>query len=404
MKAASILHRGLEKIGIFQLLVLAAIVRIAVLFLLPDQQFPDANMYESSGRALLDTGVLSSNIYMPGYPLLMVLTGGGMAQKFADIILSIITVWLVYSLSLSIFSNRTAALLTALMAALYPHFSFYAVSRLSETTYLFLNCSAFLLFYKRKYTWGSLVLVLSLLVKPSAELLPPFLILSFVLIVHGQSWREAAFHVAKYGVIYIVLMTPWWIHNFEKYDSFVRLTLADGAVLYSGNNPMNRTGGGVSYGTVDDDVDLSPFLAIADPVDRNQAMKAAALDFVQENPKRVVELAGLKFVWFWRLWPFAPQYQQPHIIAASLLSYGISLALCLWFLVRHTFNHWRTLAPIFLYGSYLTAIHMITIGSIRYRFPLEPFILVIAGWTLVQFIPGLFSKFTPDNNPALSDS
>jgi hypothetical protein len=41
-------------------------------------------------------------------------------------------------------------------------------------------------------------------------------------------------------------------------------------------------------------------------------------------------------------------------------------------------QRWRALSPIFLLVGFLTAVHMVTIGSIRYRLPLEPFLLVIA--------------------------
>ena len=35
-------------------------------------------------------------------------------------------------------------------------------------------------------------------------------------------------------------------HNYFKYDNFVRINLAMGQIIYIGNNPMNKSGGGVS--------------------------------------------------------------------------------------------------------------------------------------------------------------
>ena len=35
-------------------------------------------------------------------------------------------------------------------------------------------------------------------------------------------------------------------------------------------------------------------------------------------------------------------------------------------------------APLLLFIGYLTAVHMIMVGSIRYRLPLEPFLIVFA--------------------------
>ena len=59
-------------------------------------------------------------------------------------------------------------------------------------------------------------------------------------------------------------MTPWWVHQYEKYGEFVRLNLGDGIVLFSGNNPANTTGGGVGRYSGKSDMDLSQFYNIKD--------------------------------------------------------------------------------------------------------------------------------------------
>jgi hypothetical protein len=35
------------------------------------------------------------------------------------------------------------------------------------------------------------------------------------------------------------------VHQYEKYGYFVRTNFGSSLVLYSGNNPLNKTGGGV---------------------------------------------------------------------------------------------------------------------------------------------------------------
>ena len=142
-------------------------------------------------------------------------------------------------------------------------------------------------------------------------LLAPLLVLAFALLVQGGGWRFGFLRVAQYVAIYLVVMAPWWAHQYAKYDTFVRLNLGDGIVLYAGNNPANRTGGGVGFGEGDgvgitDTNPSHPAYRIKDPIARNRALKAAAISFIRENPRRFVELAGIKFVRFWRLWPFSP--------------------------------------------------------------------------------------------------
>lgn len=53
---------------------------------------------------------------------------------------------------------------------------------------------------------------------------------------------------------------------------------------------------------------------------------------------------------------------------------------------RNVEMYLRRLAPVFALFGYLTLIYMVTIGSIRYRFPLEPFLIIYAGYFLTDVI------------------
>jgi hypothetical protein len=185
-------------------------------------------------------------------------------------------------------------------------------------------------------------------------------------------------------------MSPWWVYQHDKYGQFVRLTLADGIILYSGNNPMNKTGGGVGNRTGISDVDLTKFYQISDPIERNNEMKKEAIEYIMANPTHFVKMSAVKFIRFWRLWPFTEHYQQWYIFASSLLSYGVVLALSVGFLLRNTKNNIIKLLPIFALIVYLTLVHMVTIGSIRYRFPLEPFLIIFASQFLFDSMKNNF--------------
>src|ERR1017187_8939815 len=116
-------------------------------------------------------------------------------------------------------------------------------------------------------------------------------------------------HLAIYALIYCALLAPWWLHNYHAYGSFVRLNLGGGQALYSGNNPRNQTGG-----VSDVTLDMERFDRIADPVARDHAARDTAVEYITEDPIRFIKLAGLKFVRFWRLWPFATAYSGPAFV------------------------------------------------------------------------------------------
>jgi 4-amino-4-deoxy-L-arabinose transferase-like glycosyltransferase len=243
---------------------------------------------------------------------------------------------------------------------------------------------SFLGFYKKNYLLAIFILILALLVKPSLDYLNPILIFLFVYIVNKSGIKKTIKYLALYGVMYTLLLSPWWMHQYAKYGEFVKFTLADGIVLYSGNNPLNISGGGVGRSDSTSDMDLTEFNQIENPVHRNEAMKEAALSYIINNPYRFIELAVVKFNRFWRLWPFTEHYQQWYIVLASLCSYGTVLFLAIGFTIRNGKKYYREIIPIFALIVYLTIVHMVTIGSIRYRFPIEPFLIIFAGYFFVD--------------------
>lgn len=367
----------LGHVRLAHVLVLGLAARLLVLAIFPNQHFADAQAYVETGRALVTTGFMSRTNYMPLYPLWTWIWGGAWGVKVGDILVSTATIWLIWRLSETIIKDRTTALLAASAAAVYPFFLFYAVSGLTETLFTFLLLASILCFYQRRFAFGSALFVLTILIRPTLDLLAPIFIAAFALVIHRTSFREAAYRVAQYACIYIVLMSPWWIDNYLHYGTFVRLDLGAGIVLYSGNNPLNISGGGVVGGEKGSDVDLTPFSSITDPVKRNTALETAAKTFIEHHPLRFIELAGIKFVRFWRLWPYAGEYEQLWVIAASVLSYGVLLGFSILYLAADGWRNARLLAPIVLLTTYLTLVHMATIASIRYRFPLEPFIVIL---------------------------
>jgi 4-amino-4-deoxy-L-arabinose transferase-like glycosyltransferase len=378
-----------SKLPIVLILILAACARLIFMLVYPDVDFPDAVAYQTIGNEIFSGQVIKNHIYMPLYPIWTYIFGGKNVLILADIGISIATVYLVYLLSLELFKNKVAALLSSLISAFYPHFLFYAVTGLTETLYTFLLLAIFLLFYKKHFFWAVLLSILSILVRPSLDLLNPILVVIFIYLVHGLPWKIVLKYLIIYCISYILLMSPWWVHQYQKYGEFVRLNLGDGIVLFSGNNPMNVTGGGISRKDGTSDMDLSQFDYIKNPIRRNEAMKKEALNYIASDLGHFIELAGIKFMRFWRLWPHTQHYQQWYVIAASLLSYGIVLFFAIGFIFRNSKRHFRMLTPVFALFGYLTLIHMITIGSIRYRFPLEPFLIIFASY----FFTDIFKKY-----------
>lgn len=357
-------------------------VRLAAAMNLSDQSasLPDANAYRAAAKHLSDTLQIDTPYFMPLYPVLLALTGPGMGQLFLDAVLSALLVWLVFELSLSLFNDAAAAIIAAVFVVIYPHFIFFAAVGLTETLFMTVMVAAFVCWYRNHFVGAAILAVLAILTRPTFDLIAPVLVIYFAFAVHRLHVWGALRQLAVYAAIYCSMMSPWWLHNYYAYGAFVRLDLGAGLALYSGNNPLHR-GGGSDF---DLNEHMKPFATISDPIERDRALRQAAFRQILDDPSGFLERAGLKFMRFWRLWPYTESYSKLLFVASSLLSFVPVLGLALVFLALRGYRDLRIIAPLLLFGGYLTCIHMIAPGSIRYRIPLEPFLIVLAGAGVVE--------------------
>ena len=128
------------------ILLFALILRLLIFFLYPDQNFPDARAYRTMGYQIFNGEMISNHIYMPLYPIITYIAGSINIQILIDIFLSTAMVLAVYMLSMELFNNKIGALIAAFTAALYPHFIFYSLSGLTETSFTLMLLVSFLFF------------------------------------------------------------------------------------------------------------------------------------------------------------------------------------------------------------------------------------------------------------------
>jgi hypothetical protein len=103
------------------------------------------------------------------------------------------------------------------------------------------------------------------------------------------------------------------------------------------------------------------------------------MDYIAAEPVGFIERAARKFCRFWNVVPNAEVYSGNVYRIVSVLSFGPVLLLAAFcvLLWRRTA---RTLVPIYLLIGYFTLVHMVTIASLRYRLPIEPFLIVMAAY------------------------
>jgi hypothetical protein len=171
-------------------------------------------------------------------------------------------------------------------------------------------------------------------------------------------------------------LLPWGLRNQQVTGHFTLTTLWMGPSLYDGLNPQAT---GASDMTFYDRDNLMGQGSSEYEVDRHY--RTRAWEFVRENPGRTLQLAVIKL---WRFLSPIPNAEQFGGVGPALLIGPFFVALLLlalrgWWVTRHDVWAWGlTLGPLI----YFAAIHMLFVGSLRYRLPAEYPLMVLAaaGW------------------------
>jgi hypothetical protein len=179
------------------------------------------------------------------------------------------------------------------------------------------------------------------------------------------------------------VLTPWWIRNARVIGHFVPTTLQVGASLYDGLNPAATGASDMQFVPVltaelqaADGAQVQP---PADPFEYrlDRLMSAEAIEWAGSHPRRVLELAGIKVLRLWNIWPNEAELRSWSMRIVVLLTYLPVLLAAIYGAWKFTAAGWAY-AVAWLPALYLTLLHTIFVSSIRYREPAMLALIVLA--------------------------
>jgi 4-amino-4-deoxy-L-arabinose transferase-like glycosyltransferase len=201
--------------------------------------------------------------------------------------------------------------------------------------------------------------------------LPAAILAAGLVVVGGRfrrsRWIEAAALLAAFAVAYL----PWVVRNHAVSGHWVVTTLWVGPSLYDGLNPGATGDSDMTF------FDRENLLGRMSEYEMDQEYRRRAWAFAADNPGRAVQLALIKAGRYWSLLPNADQFAQPAIrwglLAATLPLYLLSIVglMARW---RDARLWLLTLGP----AVFFSAVHMLFVGSIRYRLPAEMPLWILA--------------------------
>jgi hypothetical protein len=171
-------------------------------------------------------------------------------------------------------------------------------------------------------------------------------------------------------LLVLLVLTPWVLRNYRVLHEWVLTDTNAGITLYDGYNPDATGASDQRF------VKRMPQLRSMGEVGRSQYLQILAIEWAREHADRIPALAWEKVKRTWSPMPLSEQFGRPlYRWAGAAYSVPLDL-LVVWAVWR---GNLKRSAKLFLLlpAIYLTAVHGLTVGSLRYRLPAEPPMAVV---------------------------
>jgi hypothetical protein len=358
-------------------------------------QLPDQLEYLELGRNLAFEGSLKffdsdfqDTVFAfrtPGYPALVAAFRGNItAIRIAQALIDTSTILAAFVLARR-WLPRGVSTFAAALVAFNPFLIFFCALVLSETLFTSMLCWGMALIAigrpsERKWSWvtwwaGAGVLVLSILVRPSAVLLPVMLGIVATIANRGVSPPYLSKWVPPVATtmvgLTLAVLLPWGLRNYRVLGSWVFTTTNSGITLYDGFNPDATGASNQAF------VRMLPQLRGMNELQRSEYLSREARRYIRSDPRRAAELAAVKMARTWSPVPLSETYssRRNRLLAASyMIPFYVLVIVGLW-LGRPSLS-----AKVFLLlpAIYFTVAHAVSVGSLRYRVPSDVPMAIVA--------------------------
>ncbi|PKM92545.1 MAG: hypothetical protein CVU80_02785, partial [Elusimicrobia bacterium HGW-Elusimicrobia-4] len=101
-------------------------------------------------------------------------------------------------------------------------------------------------------------------------------------------------------------------------------------------------------------------------------------EWIKNNPEKFRWLVKRRLIHFWRLYPMMA-YKWQKVVA--MMTSGIYIPLCLIGIILSIKNFQKTSLLICLFIIY-TLVHLPFVATLRFRIPIDPYIIIFAAYTI----------------------
>ena len=326
------------------------------------------------------------------------------ARLAQAIIVGILQPYLAFLIGRRVF-NQTVGLAAAALTAIYGYFIYYAAALMTESFYIVaIMVSLYLAILLTDLgsasdskpgvgqiiKWGlalGIVLGIAVLLRQLFLLFIPFLFF-WVLWRAGKNQFST---LAVSGVVILIIILPFTIFNYTRFNRFVLLNTNAGFAFFWGNHPI--------YGNHFEPILPDNMGSYQDLIPENiRDLDEAALDqellirgfqFVLDDPIRYVRLSVSRIPPYFKFWPSSESSLVSNIVRVG--SFGILLPFILYGLVLSFIRRKKPLSKqplslLYLYIAVYSAMHVLSWTLIRYRLPVDAILVIFAGFGIIDLV------------------
>lgn len=317
--------------------------------------------------------------------------------RFVHAIFSALTCVIVYVIALRLIHYK-AAFILGILCTCYPLFISVILRIVPETFFtFFLSLTILYLLILKESPSRKNIIITGMLIGVTllnSNVIMPFIFLIgiWLLLNIKDTFRNKLLKISFVFIITILVISPWLIRNFVVFNKFPLLKSTAGFNLWLGNNP---SASGTFFSKSREDVNLIilrkfPKAFDLSEVERDSIFYGDAINFIKTNPLYYLKSVLKRFYYFW--W-FPPD----GLVSGNVNSYKIFMAVpYLILLISCTIGMVTTMRENWQEGLLLIALmlsisllySLFVVGHLRYRVPIEPYILLFASQTIFLFIRG----------------
>jgi 4-amino-4-deoxy-L-arabinose transferase-like glycosyltransferase len=351
----------------------------------------DAQEYNRVAQYLLDNGIFCQTRKSPLFPFFLAFLYEFFGVNYFAVrivlsILSSVTCVLIYLIAKKVF-NVQVAYIAAFIYAIYWKGFYFCGFLLTETLFtLFLMLFVLYLIKTsrepllRYFILGGLYFGLGVLARPF--ILPFFLLIPFWALITFKNNLQLVLKGCGMviGAMFLVIL-PWTVRNYVVENKFTLTPPNGGQTFLGSNNPevLKYFEGGWIHPTRSGlltQKEISDFVEKLSIYEADKLCWKKGINFVLKNPLFTLELMYYKFKQFWHLHRDMsfPSFQYWFVFLFAVYGSIVSL------------KKFNRLSVFYLLPLFFTLMILIFNGDERFRYPLEPILVIFAACGIAQIL------------------